>query len=135
MKIETKFDIGQHVFIIQSYPKEVFDKCQACNGTGEITLARESYDCPKCYGNGGSNHYEDSQWHILTTDNNPKNSMRSYNKIINIGIEINKKETKIFYYMGHRYDQSSCGNRWYEDEIFATEAEAQAECDKRNTAT
>ena len=42
------------------------EKCTACNGTGKIKLEGESYDCPKCYGDGFKWVHPIDEWHRAT---------------------------------------------------------------------
>lgn len=48
--MESKFDIGQKVFLIQPVSNRRYVRCSACDYTGRILLKGKSYDCPNCRG-------------------------------------------------------------------------------------
>lgn len=128
MDIKTKFNIGDKVVIIECCSKEVFENCTTCNGTKEIIVKDKIFDCPDCHGYGGETKWLPVEWRIINDDG----ILSGYDKIIKIEVEVTKKETNIKYMLGHRYSQSSLGNYWFEDCVFSTIEEAQAECIKRN---
>lgn len=52
--METKYNIGDRVWIIQSQYTTRLVECVACERTGKVKIAGEEYTCPKC--GGGSRH-------------------------------------------------------------------------------
>ena len=50
MHIETKFNIGDKVFICQKNGKYERETCKICNGKGHVVINDKSFQCPECYG-------------------------------------------------------------------------------------
>ena len=133
MEIITKFNFGQRVQAIvqgQEYYKE---KCPLCEGTGKVQVKTTVVCCFEngCYGNGYINKSKPSAWYI------PKDvdSIGWSNFVVQkIGIEMHNPNNKRvsrnrswIYYMA-----DGSGTMWDENNLFASEDEAQKECNKRN---
>lgn len=52
MEIQTKFNIGDTVYVIDNAPNYTTRVCPACNGEKEVELGGMSFKCPCCHGNG-----------------------------------------------------------------------------------
>ena len=113
MEIRTKFNIGDKVWVIDS--RKVEDICPICEGKGYVIIKNENFRCPKC------------------------NAYRKINERNEYFIEGQIKITDIrvwclyepeIRYFDDKYSKE--GIMVFEKNCFATEAEAQAECDKRN---
>ncbi|MBD5535133.1 MAG: hypothetical protein HDQ99_05675 [Lachnospiraceae bacterium] len=51
MKIETKFNVGDVVYICKNNSTYETEQCKICEGTGNVTLKDKSFCCPECKGN------------------------------------------------------------------------------------
>ena len=52
MKIETKFNLGQHVWVVSTrHMRQKRVECPTCKGLGTVTILETGspIDCPKCY--------------------------------------------------------------------------------------
>ena len=121
--VNTKFEVGQNVFLIKKERKVIENKriCKICNGEGHIIYSGYTMCCPEC--NGDKYICTDSQ--IIdnySTDKKP-------HAITSIGIKITAKGSKLIYMIdGKPYERKKVS----ENEIFATLEEAQARCDELN---
>ncbi|MBQ3512543.1 MAG: hypothetical protein IJA32_01915 [Lachnospiraceae bacterium] len=50
MQIETKFNVGDTVYVCKNNSTKDLETCKICNGKGVITVKDESFCCPKCHG-------------------------------------------------------------------------------------
>lgn len=140
MKFESKFSLNQKVYRISYHTEENTVKCEACNGMGDIILLNnEKSTCPKCYGRGTITTYRKQKW-FLTPDYMKIGQCRAEITIFskvgvfdNIGEYNPEKIEKVYQYMCY---ETGIGSRTlhYEDTLYPTREEAQAECDKRNLA-
>ena len=125
MKIdmETKFEVGQEVFFIKKERKVIENrkKCEICNGTGHILFKGYTMGCPECEGskyicvnsNIVDKYFTDKKPHAITS----------------IGIKITAKSSKLTYMIdGNLYERKKVS----EDEVFATQEEAEARCRELN---
>ena len=48
--INTKFDVGEEVYIVKKARKE--EKCPACDGAGHKIINGHKFTCVECYGTG-----------------------------------------------------------------------------------
>ena len=125
MKIETKFAIGQKVYIISPYQHEQTSfTCPVCKGNKFLTITETNSKirCTECYGNGQRHTY-----------------VRKYNaskeaSIIAM-IKISKAKRKLIV----SYDTTTPKGYGYandidESDLFETLEATQAECDRRNQA-
>ncbi len=128
MTITTKFDIGEKVFEIISSSYVGRKTCAACSGRGNIPLDNgEKYRCPECFGKGYEEVYGQKEWRLGRDEEDGDFFERPIGQINIEVIGQRPSKTKI------RYTRKGTGNCMYEEQCFATEAEAQAECAKRNS--
>ncbi len=121
MKIETKFDLGQAVWLVKEYPKHVTIPCPGCEGRGDIPLADgTSGRCPKCYGNKTKVNVASVDWHVdgPMTIGNVRVSL--------FGVPNEDEHEDERRYMCHETGVGS-GTLWREPDLFATRQEAEAE--------
>ena len=50
MQIETKFNVGDTVYVCKNNSTKDLETCKICDGKGEITIKDVSFCCPKCHG-------------------------------------------------------------------------------------
>lgn len=121
--VETKFEVGQEVFLIKKDRKviENKEKCKICNGEGYIVFKGYTMSCPECEGskyicvdsNIVDNYFTDKKPHTITS----------------IGIKTTAKESKLTYMIdGKAYERKKVS----ENEIFATREEAENRCNELN---
>lgn len=121
--VETKFEVGQKVFLIKKDRKviENKEKCKICNGEGHIVFKGYTMSCPECEGskyicvdsNIVDNYFTDKKPHTITS----------------IGIKTTAKESKLTYMIdGKAYERKKVS----ENEIFATREEAENRCNELN---
>ena len=51
MKIETKFNVGDVVYVCKNNSTYEEERCKICEGTGNVTLKGKPFCCPECKGN------------------------------------------------------------------------------------
>jgi hypothetical protein len=123
--IITKFELGQEVWGIASAYATRIVFCQTCKREGIVTIGGETFTCPKC--NGLSKHPMGvgSRWYVSEHSTIGKCSTEYY-----LRPELGD-ETR------HSYMIESTGigsgRIWIEDDLFGSEADALAECAKRNS--
>lgn len=121
--VETKFEVGQEVFLIKKDRKviENKEKCKICNGEGHIVFKGYTMSCPECEGSKYicvdsyivDNYFTDKKPHTITS----------------IGIKTTAKESKLTYMIdGKAYERKKVS----ENEIFATREEAENRCNELN---
>jgi hypothetical protein len=110
MDISTKYDFGQEVWFVDE--KFELDLCPACEGHKMVTLNGVEYVCPSCYGQGKVPN--EFTYHPFS--GSVRRVQCDENKNISYTLACSHRGT-----MG-------CT----EDELFPTEAEAQAEADRMN---
>jgi hypothetical protein len=127
MKIETKFNLGQLVYPIAQRPGEKFVKCETCLGIGEIIINATGKEriCPDCYGRRGSTEYQALEWNVC-------NEYASHIGKVNIELYDDEYKDKNRYAYMISATGIGSGTIWYEENLFASREEAQAECDLRN---
>jgi hypothetical protein len=123
MKIETKFDLGQEVWLVKEFPKHTTIPCSGCEGRGDILLADETtYRCPKCYGNKTRIDVAPVDWHAdgpMTIGNVRVSVFQSDDE---------HEDDRV--YMCHQTGIGS-GTLWREEDLFGTRQEAEAAADER----
>lgn len=123
INVETKFEVGQEVFLIKKDRKviENKEKCKICNGEGHIIFKGYTISCPECEGSKGicvdsniiDNYFTDKKPHAITS----------------IGIKITAKGSKLTYMIdGKLFERKKVG----ENEIFPTQEEAETRCNELN---
>ena len=137
MLIPTKFDLGQTVVVIWHSPTERPVACAVCDGTGWIHVKGERYLCPECHGHGYVRERIPPHWHVAHTGvvgrvqaetaghiEDPQEYRITLTTVGPVAIDYMLDVTGV-----------GSGTLHYEPNVFATAEEAQAECDRRNTAT
>lgn len=109
MQKKFKFGIKQKVWTIRQ--SEVAEKCPICKGSGQVKIEGQFFRCPNCDGDKYIRK-KYPEWII---------SIDYKREIKEIKIKIDKE---IIYSVDY--------NDYYEKDCFATRAEAQKECDRRN---
>lgn len=123
MNIETKFNIGDEIYEIDTKTQYVKETCSVCNGTKKVTLTNSLvYPCPECHGTGVKPLAKKTEWYVIDTENS------TYPKTIGeINIRVTKGEVKEI-----TYSRKKSARLIKENFAFATFEEAQAMCDKLN---
>ena len=115
MEIKTKFNIKDELYVKGVNKKE--KRCNICNGTGAVLIKKKILTCPEC--NGKGREFTKSHWEIYMSETHPTR--------INIDIEEGGKSTISYVFMW-----SDVPDYIEEKDCFLTQAEAQAECNRRN---
>lgn len=121
--VDTKFEVGQEVFLIKKDRKVIKNKqiCKICNGEGHIIFKGYTMSCPECEGSK-----------YICVDSNIVDEYFTVKKphtITSIGIKITAKESKLTYMIdGKTYERKKVG----ENELFATQEEAEIRCNEFN---
>jgi len=143
MKLESKYNFNDKVWVIRYQRETRFITCEFCGGTGQIKGENnKDRSCPECYSRGGSYQRFDLQWE-LDTDETPITigeirieancDFEGYESDIpwsNYGPQIKRQS---IVYMCFETGIGS-GSLWRESLLWPTKEEAQAECDRRNEA-
>lgn len=117
-KFETKFSIGDNVYVATStYCGEEFP-CSPCGATGCVTLEGERYLCPKCKGAGRKTY--DKYKYAVGVD-----------VVGKIACEVTEDGPVQTNYM-LRGTGIGTGTLWAEHRVFDTREGAQAACDRMN---
>lgn len=119
MKIETKFDVGEIVYVIEK--EEQQDKyvpCSICNGNKIIKIENKpELKCPYCSGYGNKLISYSGLFKIIEKDT----------FISAVYIYVYEEKQTVFNYRVESY-----GNQIPENKLFKTKEEAQLECDRLN---
>ena len=138
MKVQTTFDIGQTVYSIGHDSVNDWEACLACGGDGTITLKDgKKRNCPECYGRKGFSRFKHLAWQLRGTLQIGQvrfqaTNMRSTSFASNVGeydptMNADVEEEYMCYETG-----IGSGTVHKISNLFATESEALAECEKRN---
>lgn len=124
INMETKFEVGQEVFLIKKERKVIENrkKCEICSGVGHVFFKGYTMCCPEC--GGSKSIWVDSNIvdEYYFTDKKP-------HTITSIGIKITTKGSRLTYTIdGNLYERKKVS----EDELFATQEEAEAKCRELN---
>ena len=121
MEIETKFNIGDRVWVIDQCRRMIETKCPICNGDSYVNINGTNFKCPSgdCY-KGYVHHWEDKKWRIYLDS-----------IVGNIKVEVLSNSIAKVEYMIEATGIGT-GNVWKENLLFATKEEAQARCDELN---
>lgn len=126
MKYESKFSIGDTVWMTDDRVFHQIIRCAACVNTGKVKIGAEEFICPKCSGRCAHEQYAGRKFYIYgqTTVGQVRvcDEPGRYNQD-----EPNPK----YEYMLHDTGIGS-GQIWKQESLFATKEEAQAFCDGRN---
>jgi hypothetical protein len=137
MKVETKLSINDKAFPIRNEQVKEFVKCAACVGTGRIKLAdQKERICPECYGRLGKHIYKETKWQVyspLTIGqvNFTITNIQSDGDFDNIGGYKEGNDEVEERYMAYETGVGS-GICHKGNDLFLSEQEAIAECEKRN---
>ena len=139
MKIETKYNLFDTVWHIQSLPTKEWIVCDFCEGL-KVIIGKNGKErtCPECSGFGGSNKIEKQGWQVtqkLTighvrvaiTGKDPIGTPR-HSVFSNYGPQEYKHKEE---YMCKETGIGS-GSVHKVDYLWPTKEEAQKECDRRN---
>lgn len=126
MKINTKFNIGDKVYVIRHVENKRLVNCTLCKGSGVVNIynAKREIECPDCEGVGGEYKFVDHKW-----------IMENYfaEEILNIIARVSiNNTTQIDYFLRLIIAGGLINKDRSENDLFPTEKEAQTECDKRN---
>lgn len=120
INIETKFNIGQEVYIIQKARAK--EPCPACNGQGHIKIEGNDFSCTSCYGTGRL-YGKKKIYQLLGKDT--ITSIKIFNYLLNTGGHHNELKTVVKYGFKN-------GNDFTDQKLFATQEEAEARCRELN---
>lgn len=120
INVETKFNIGQEVYIIQKARSK--EPCAACNGEGHIIIDGNRFSCDKCFGTGRL--HGKRKIHQLAGKDIITN-IKVYNYLLNTGGHHNESKTVVKYGFADRSDYT-------EQKLFATQEEAETRCNELN---
>ena len=69
MLIQTKFGLGDRIYGISQFRKEIKVPCETCGGTKYLTgnMGR-LVQCPACYGRGYKSDWEPPLYHVLSEE-------------------------------------------------------------------
>lgn len=131
MEIKTKLNIGDDMYFIRKAEGIKKNPCPSCHGTGKVTLeSGKTFNCPECYGDGYFEERTTKQWRPC---DDRESIIHMYGQPVGkIEISITKDGRKKNPDIDIVYIPKGFGNFFYEKDVFASHAEAQAECDRRN---
>lgn len=123
MKLETKFEIGQEVYVCKSNSSYEIENCKTCDGVGKVNIKGKMYCCPECNG------AKFTRTNFVKTYVPEKRTIRK----IKISVYETNRDTGI----NVRYETKTPknGNSSIEESkniIFATLEEAEARCKELN---
>lgn len=136
MNMGSKYGLNQQVYLIRNERVHKFIPCEACGGTGKITLSEKQYTCPECYGRCGKTEWLPTQWQVIRPLTIGRvgikvTSIKSTGIFDNIGeydpANTKREETYMAYETG-----VGSGSVYYVEDICETKEEATAECERRN---
>jgi len=119
MKISIKFKTGDTVWPIENRENHTHVLCKLCQGEKIVHIVEDSsrsIECIECYGRGVVLDRGKEAWYV--------DPSFVVHKIY--AEKVGRKKSI-------HYSARSSGDHTYEEDLFATEAEAQEECDKRNS--
>lgn len=138
MKIETKFDFGDTIYFIGQARRQTWIPCPLCDENGEIVVINgNTRRCPDCYGRRGKTEYGLHEWRIS------KGPVTIGQIRVDVRQEYRDGDVSDFDNFGHQsgYHEEGymcretgigTGSVYESDRCFATRAEAEAECARRN---
>lgn len=120
INIETKFNIGQEVYIIQKARAK--EPCPACNGQGHIKIEGNDFSCTSCYGTGRL-YGKKKIYQLLGKDT--ITSIKIFNYLLNTGGHNNELKTVVKYSFKNGFDYT-------DQKLFVTQEEAETRCNELN---
>lgn len=123
MKIETKFNVGDEVYVCKNNSTYEKETCRVCEGTGVISIKAETFCCPKCHGN---------KFTCTKKINRFLPEKRTIRKVI---VSVSENNGNMQAYI--RYKTKIHGSRDrsiadYKNIVFATKEEAEYRCKELN---
>lgn len=130
MVYTSRFNINDTVWMVRYQHFTYIVKCAACAQTGKVTLGDEEFICPKCSGRSSHvQHTEHSKYYVYGSTRvglvNIRHCPDSYHR------QSNEPEIHVTYMLEETGIGS--GQIWNYEGLFASEAEAQAYCDLKNS--
>jgi hypothetical protein len=120
INVETKFNLGQEVYIIQKARSK--ESCAACNGEGHIIIDGNRFSCNTCFGTGLV-HGKRKIYQLA--DKDTITSIKVYNYLLNTGGHHNEPKAVVKY----RFKN---GDDYTDQKLFATQEEAETRCNELN---
>ena len=120
INMETKFNIGQEVYVIQKARAK--EPCAACNGQGHIKIEGNDFSCTSCFGTGRL-HGKRKIYQLLGKDT--ITSIKIFNELLNADGHHNELKTVVKYAFKN-------GTDFTDQKLFATQEEAEARCRELN---
>lgn len=123
MKIETKFNVGDIVYVCKNNGTYEKEPCKICEGTGNVTLKSKPFCCPECHG---------KKFTYTKKANKFIPEKRTIRKVI-LSVSENNGTMQIY----TRYGTKTHGNRDrsvedYKNIMFATKEDAEYRCKELN---
>jgi hypothetical protein len=138
MKLTTQLDLGQKVWDIENKSSFSWEQCPTCEGTYKVRIKGKEYKCPNqdCF-NGRIKEQSDPQWKIAGTltiglircEVRDSPGMETELNASNYQPQKGRQEE----YMCVETGIGSGSIHKLGKHIFASEEEAQAECDRLNS--
>lgn len=122
MEIKTKYDLGQLVYVITYVQDKEWVVCTTCEGK-KVSINGATFTCPKCHNTGGDFRYTGKKFIVYNSSTIGKIDIDRFEKKKNG----DDRTTYMLYATG-----VGSGTMWNECDLWPTEEEAQAECDRRN---
>lgn len=114
MRIDTKFNIGDNVYVLEEVRENKCVKCAFCNGKGEVKgVNGDIAYCPVCSGDGEVYKPVIQRYNLINDEPEAVTAI-----IVNVGDMdgINTDVNDILYYVG--------SGPFYEKDLFSTKEEA-----------
>ena len=139
---ESIFELGDKVYRISRNLLHKKDNCEACDGTGKVTIKSKEYDCPDCNGRGCHTNECWDNWHVdedcgyvnaITIKSQLKNKEMKYTHSFGCN-SISDDDYGYSFTISDHMNLKDGGCGWIIDQenVFKSYEEAQSECDKRN---
>jgi len=127
--MKTKYILGEMLVPIHKHRKHHQVTCSSCGGTGRLTILEtsEKINCKTCYGRASTTEVEEEKWNVCVENMSICGNIRTIEYL-------NKDDGKTCIQYMLQATGVGSGTLWYEDQIYRTIDEAQAECDKRNAS-
>jgi hypothetical protein len=125
MTYNSKFAIGDTVWMVRSERFNRIVKCLPCKNTGKIKIGEEGFICPKCGGRSAHTQYVGEKHYVYDSS--------EIGQVSIVDSEYSHRDNPnphVTYMI--RATGIGSGQIWKESELFPSEAEAQASCDRAN---
>jgi RecJ-like exonuclease len=124
MEINTKYSLGQEVWMVLTKRTESWITCKTCDGKGTVTVKDKSFECPECYARGGERVYSDKQQYYIY----------GHGVIGNVRAEFYSKKYDKDDVINYMIDVTGVGSGtlWSEDKVFENEKDAEIYCIEMN---